>query len=73
MKMTKYMETKKVHKNSRYNSPIFGWVVRPECRVDNYTIAYKASTKWDDVTCEKCMKRNKKHEWKFNQEVESKV
>jgi hypothetical protein len=55
--MSKYMDNKKVHKRSRYNSKIFGWVVRPECRVDNLTYAYKASTNWSEVTCEKCLKK----------------
>lgn len=58
--MTGYMENKKTHKNSRYNSPVFGWVVRPECRVDNLTTAYKASTNWKNVTCVKCLKKERK-------------
>lgn len=46
---------KKTHKMSRMLSKIFGWVVRPVCKVDNKTYAYIKSTRWDDVTCERCL------------------
>lgn len=46
---------KKIHKNSRFNSKLYGWVVRPVCKVDNKTYAYTASTDWQKVTCLKCL------------------
>lgn len=48
---------KKIHKNARRKSPIFGWQVRPVCKVDNRTLAYKASTNWREVTCEVCKRQ----------------
>ena len=47
---------KKIHKMSRIKSGIFGWQVRPICKVDNRG-AYKGSTHWTNVNCENCLNK----------------
>lgn len=48
---------KKTHKRSRFYSKVFGWVVRPVCKVDNVTFCYTASTNWAEVDCQKCLRK----------------
>jgi hypothetical protein len=45
---------KKIHKN-KLVSLLYGSRVLPVCRVDNKTYAYTARSRWNLVTCKRCL------------------
>jgi hypothetical protein len=53
---------KKIHKLGRMFSLLYGYPVRPLCKVDNKTYSYHGSTNWNKVDCKKCLalRKNKK-------------
>ena len=50
---------KKIHKLHNVSKDLPITVNLPMCKVHNKTYAYKGSTKWAQVTCEKCLKKRK--------------
>lgn len=56
----KVLKNKKTHKLSRMFHKLYGWKVRPLCKVDNKTYAYNKTTYWKSVDCEKCLEKKMK-------------
>lgn len=44
----------------RMKSRLFGWVMRPLCKVNNRTLTLYGSIDWRQVTCLRCLAKNRK-------------